>query len=77
MISTSELDALLAVLKKNEVNVFRYKMETEEIEVIIPGGSEIVSEKVSDEDTKNTSGAAKLNLIGFRAGEGLEDDEED
>jgi hypothetical protein len=69
MISASELDGLLVVLKKHDANVLRYKNGIEEIELIVPGSSPAAGEMTAD----TTSTSAKLKLIGFQQDE---DDEE-
>jgi hypothetical protein len=72
MISASDLNELLTVLKKHSANVLRYKSGTgdsgEEIEIIISSESSSTSEM-----TDATSSSAKLKLIGFQQDE---DDEE-
>lgn len=71
MISASELDSILSVMKKHGTNVLRYKRDAEEIEIIIPTGDSIIDD--DNEPKKNSSGGPRLNLIGFRA----DDDEDD
>ena len=67
MISASELNGLLNVLKTHGAGVLRYKRgsgdQGEEIEIIIPSGS--------DEEMKHNEAPEKprLNLIGFKGPE--------
>lgn len=67
MISASELNGLLVVLKTHGAGVLRYKSGTgdsgEEIEIIIPSNSDQEDKDMKD---KEVSDRPKLRLIGFQ-----------